>query len=78
MVNQTGKILYNFWSIVLGYFLGIHSRENLFFLIFGRDPMTPLSKLFLPKFRYQGDERCLLDLETMRYALPLGRKIYLP
>ena len=54
---------------------GIHSKESLFFLLFGRDPQTPLRKLLIPKIRYLGDERGLLDLEAVRYALAPPRKI---
>ena len=53
---------------------GIHSRDSPFFLLFGRDPLTPLRKLLSPKIRYQGDERGLLDLETIRYAFTSKEK----
>ena len=49
-------------------------KESPFFFLFGRDPLTPLWKFLSPKFRYLGDERGLLDLETVRYALALARK----
>ena len=54
--------------------LGIHSTESPFFPLFGRDPLTPFKKLLSPKIRYLGDERGLLDLEAVRYALALARK----
>ena len=62
------------FSCFFGILLGIHSKESPFFLLFGRDPLTPLSKLLSPKNRYPGDERGLFDVEAVRYALAIARK----
>ena len=43
-------------------------------LLFSRHPLTPLWKLLSPEIRYLGDERGLLDLEAVRYALVCARK----
>ena len=47
---------------------GIHSRKSPHFILFGRDPLTLLRKLLLPKIWYQG------DLEALRFDLTLTRK----
>ena len=41
-----------------------HSRESPFFLMFGRDPLLPLTKLLKPKIRYLGNDEtsCLWRL----------------
>ena len=33
-----------------------HSRESPFFLMFGRDPLLPFTKLLKPKIRYLGND----------------------
>ena len=43
-----------------------HSKEAPFFLMFGRDAITPLTTLLEPKIRYVGDERSLLALDVLR------------
>ena len=42
-----------------------HSKESLFFLIFGRDPVLPLNTLLGPKMRYLGNDLHILSLEAM-------------
>ena len=43
-----------------------HSRESLFFLMFGRDTKLPLNTLLQPKIRYLGDNENLLSLEALK------------
>ena len=43
-----------------------HSRESPFFLIFGRDPLLPLTKLLKPKIRYLGKDENILFLEALK------------
>ena len=43
-----------------------HSRESPFFLMFGRDPLLPLTKLFKPKVRYLGNDENILSLEALK------------
>ena len=73
-VNLTGKIQCDFPSLVSGYIWLSTLKKVLFIFPFGRDPLTPLQKLLSPKIRHPGDERGLLDLEEVRYALTIARK----
>ena len=43
-----------------------HSRESPFFLMFGRDPLLPLTKLLKPKIRYLGNDENMLSLEALK------------
>ena len=43
-----------------------HSRESPFFLMFGRDPLLSLTKLFKPKIRYLGNDENILSLEALK------------
>ena len=43
-----------------------HSKESLFFLMFGRDPVLPLNTLLEPKVRYMGNDINILSLEAMK------------
>ena len=43
-----------------------HSRESPFFLMFGRDPLLPLTKLLKPKIRYLGNDGNILSLEALK------------
>ena len=43
-----------------------HSRESPFFLMFGRDPLLPLTKLFKPKITYLGNDENILSLEALK------------
>ena len=43
-----------------------HSKESLFFLMFGRDPVLPLNTLLGPKMRYLGNDLNVLSLEAMK------------
>ena len=43
-----------------------HSRESPFFLMFGRDPLLPLTKLLKPKIRYLGNNENILSLEALK------------
>ena len=43
-----------------------HSKESLFFLMFGRDPVLPLNTLLGPKMRYLGNDINALSLEAMK------------
>ena len=47
------------------FFPNEHSRESPFFLMFGRDPLLPLTKLLRPKLRYLGNEESILSLESL-------------
>ena len=42
-----------------------HSKESPFFVLFGRDALTNLQHLILPKLRYMGTNDLILDLELM-------------
>ena len=42
-----------------------HSRESPFFVMFGRDALTNLQHLILPKLRYMGTNDLILDFELM-------------
>ena len=44
---------------------GEHSRESPFFLLRGRDPVVPLTKLLGPRPRYMGDNHGLLSLDQL-------------
>ena len=48
------------------FFPNEHSRESPFFLMFGRDPLLPLTKLLRPKLRYLGNEESILSLESLQ------------
>ena len=48
------------------FFPNEHSRESPFFLMFGRDPLSPLTKLLRPKLRYLGNEESILSLESLQ------------
>ena len=48
------------------FFPNEHSRESPFFLMFGRDPLLPLTKLLRPKIRYLGNEESILSLESLQ------------
>jgi hypothetical protein len=48
------------------FFPNQHSRESAFFLMFGRDPITPLNKILGAKLRYLGDNMALLELDELR------------
>ena len=43
-----------------------HSRESPFFLMFGRDPLLPLTKLLKPKIRYLGNDENIPSLEALK------------
>ena len=42
-----------------------HSKELLFFAMFGRDALTNLSHITKPNLRYMGTEDLIMDLELM-------------
>ena len=48
------------------FFPNEHSRESLFFLMFGRDPRIPLNTLLEPKIRYMGTDENILYLEALQ------------
>ena len=48
------------------FFPNEHSRESPFFLMFGRDPLLPLTKLLRPKLQYLGNEESILSLESLQ------------
>ena len=43
-----------------------HSRESPFFLMFGKDPLLPLTKLLKPQIRYLGNDENILSLEALK------------
>ena len=47
------------------WLLNQHSKESLFFVMFGRDVLTNLSQLIKPNLRYMGTKDLILDLELM-------------
>ena len=53
------------------FFPNEHSRESPFFLMFGRDPLLPLTKLLRPKLRYLGNEESILSLESLQNTYQL-------
>jgi hypothetical protein len=48
------------------FFPNEHSRESPFFLMFGRDPMTPTNTLLGPRIRYFGNDFSMMSLEALR------------
>ena len=42
-----------------------HSRESLFFIMFGRDPRLPLAELFQHRLRYLGTDETVLSLQAL-------------
>ena len=48
------------------FFPNEHSRESPFFLMNGRDPLLPLTKLLQPKVRYLGNDENILSLEALK------------
>ena len=58
-------MIYNLTLFCLRILIGIHSEESPLFLLFSRDPITPLRKLLLPTIRYQWDEGGPLDIESI-------------
>ena len=50
---------------VYNFLTNEHSREALFFLIFGRDPIIPLNDLLRPHIRYLGTDEMILSLQAM-------------
>ena len=53
--------------LAYNYFPGEGTREAPFFLMFGRDPTTPLNSLLRPKVRYVGDKEGLTKLQAIRH-----------
>ena len=49
------------------------SKESPFFLLFDR-LFHSSQKILLPKIRYQEDDKGLIDLKAIRYALELALK----
>ena len=47
--------------------LGIHYKDNPFFLLFGRDPQLHITNYF-PQSLVRGMKKCLFDLKTIRYV----------
>lgn len=47
------------------FFPNEHSKESAFYLMYGRDPITPLDKLFKPRPRYLGNSENLLNLQAL-------------
>ena len=43
-----------------------HSKESLFFLIFGRDPTALLNSLLTPTVTYLGTSESILSLEALK------------
>ena len=74
MKSLIAKTPYNFSSFSFRILSDIHSKESLFFLLFGRDPLTPLRKLLSSKIRSDVGEKGLLDHEGIWYVLELARK----
>ena len=42
-----------------------HSKEALLFVMFGRDAVTNIRHITVPRYRYMGTEDLILDLEIM-------------
>ena len=43
-----------------------HSKESLFFLMFGRDAILPLNKLLQPQVQYLGNDENILSMQVMQ------------
>ena len=48
---------------------GSYHKGSPFILLFGSDHKTSVTKLLSPIISYQGYEKGLLDLESIRYVL---------
>ena len=48
------------------FILNEHSKESPFFLMFGREPVSPPNTLLGPKMRYLGNDINILSLEAMK------------
>ena len=48
------------------FLLNEHTRESPLFLMFGRDPLLPLTKLLKAKIRYLGNDENILSLEALK------------
>ena len=43
-----------------------HSKESLFFLMFGRDAILPLNKLLQPQVQYLGNDENILSMQALK------------
>ena len=43
-----------------------HSKESLFFLMFGRDAILPLNKLLQPQVQYLGNDVNILSMQALK------------
>ena len=43
-----------------------HSKESLFFLMFGRDAILPLNKLLQPQVQYLGNDKNILSMQVLK------------
>ena len=43
-----------------------HSKESLFFLMFGRDAILPLNKLLQPQVQYLGNDENILSMQVLK------------
>ena len=43
-----------------------HSKESLFFLMFGRDAILPLNKLLQPQVQYLGNDGSILSIQALK------------
>ena len=48
------------------FLLNEHSKESLFFLMFGRDAILPLNKLLQPQVRYLGNNENILSMQALK------------
>ena len=58
--------------VAYNFIPGNQSKESLFFLMFGRNPVLPLNTLLGPKMRYLGNDINILNLEAMRNMLEIA------
>ena len=47
------------------FFPNEHSKESAFFLMFGRDPLVPLTTMLQDRTRYLGDNESMINLEAL-------------
>ena len=52
--------------VAYNFFPNEHSKQSLFFLMFGRDHNVPLANLLQPKIRYFGTDENILSLESLK------------
>ena len=65
-VESNGMSWYHWQSVHIISFRARVARSRHSFLMFGRDPITPVAKLLEPKPRYYGERGAALKMDTLR------------